>query len=233
MRFLLALVALLPLHVVAQPGAYAAESYFEGAITYHFHVAGRMAREIKLQNPIEFMQWHIKDGDYLVHLYGRGTPTDHDPFGTNKPFETYRLFLADSNRLYTVDPKNDRVFFTDQYAPEDSVPPSAYPTGDSILVHNVMCYGYRVEKPDETITYYVSPKYKANLGYFPKNETAARASFLTEGLSGMIPLLTIRKREAYTITIKTQQINPMRLDKEQFLLPEGMQFYPRDYRRDF
>jgi hypothetical protein len=221
-----------------------AKGYFEGTINYKFTVDGSWAEYIKEQNAIEFMSFSIKDGNFLVHLYGpdhrsepRNTQIDEDFFlpdgGIRKPqiFPTTRVFLADSNRMYVVDVKNERVFKREIYDPPVGQIPEAKPIGDSLKICGYMCYGYKVVKNDETITYYVSPKVRANLGFYPLETTRATASFLTRGLNGCIPLKTIRTNKHRTISITATQVIPRKLDKAQFAIPPGFKIMGYDYRR--
>ncbi|MCS7086094.1 MAG: hypothetical protein NZ534_08470, partial [Bacteroidia bacterium] len=157
--------------VLAQPDdVLRAKGYFEGTINYRFSVEGPLAEYIKENNAIEYMSFSIKDGNFLVHLYGsvrqsepRSTQIDEDFFlpdgGLRNPqiFPTTRVFLSDSNRMYTVDVKNERFFTREIYEPPIGQVPEAKPVGDSLKICGYMCYGYKVEKKDETIWYYVSP----------------------------------------------------------------------------
>ncbi|MFW5658481.1 MAG: hypothetical protein ACOCZ8_00740, partial [Bacteroidota bacterium] len=106
---LLICVLLLPVSAWAQ-GAYSDEDYFEGTIEYRFYVGGKEGEMLKELNPIDFMNFHISEGNYIVHLYGRAVT---NPKQIAKPFATTRVFLADSNQMYLVDPRNTRYFVED------------------------------------------------------------------------------------------------------------------------
>ena len=230
MRYLKLLFVLLLLPVVAwaQPGgAYSGSDYFEGTIEYRFYVGGEQGDLLKNLNPVQFLNFHISENNYIAHLYGRKTD---NPMQIAQPFTITRVFIGDSNHTYVVDAPNERYFAEDGYEPDDTIPPGAEPTGDSLLVLNYMCDEYKVYKDNDTITYYVNDDVKINLAYFP-DSTNARANFLTYGLSGRIPLMTIRKNAKRTIKIKATNVRRRELDKEQFLIPEGFKRFKKDYRR--
>jgi hypothetical protein len=225
----LAWLALLGTTAQAQP-TFDDSAPFEGAITWNFTVRGEMREHLRMVNPINTMTMHIRNGDYIIHLYANAQArADADAFA--EPFPTTRLFIADSNRTYTIDVANSRAFSGDMYEKPDSVPPVAVFTGDSMLIQGHWCYAYRVIKPDDKITYYITPKIHVELGYYA-NATEATASFLTQGLRGCIPLLTIRENARRTIEIRAVSINPQRYEEAMFRIPR--QFHVtkmRDYRR--
>jgi hypothetical protein len=215
----------------AQPGAYERETYYEGMIHYSFRVEGPIALGYREANPIDNMRWFFKDGDYMIHIYG---PKSNDPLNPVSAFETTRLFLADSNHLYVIDARNERAFKYEKYEPVDSIIPTAFPTGDSIRILNYMCYGYRVNKEDgTTITYYITPKIKVNMAYFPEETTNSRGAWQTKGLQGCIPLMTIKEHpKKMKITIKAQTVTPMKIEKDQLQIPSFWKVINGvDYRR--
>jgi len=213
----------------AQPGAFGAGDYFEGTVTYSFRMEGQNAEALRLINPINTMTFHIKDGNYIVHLYGEERPGELPP--EFEPFTTTRLFLADSNETYMIDARNKRVFTKEKYVDESRPErPEAYPTGDSLTIAGYMCYGYRVSTPEETITHFITPKVRVNLGFYA-NKDEATASFLTEGLNGSIPLMTVRESRTRSITVKCTRVMPRKLTDEQFAIPEGFAIEGYDYRR--
>lgn len=87
-----------------------------------------------------------------------------------------------------------------------------------------------MQKPDEEITYYVSPKYRVNTQLFA-GKKRAQAFFLNEGLYGAIPLKMIRKQEDLTIEVTAVKVQPMRLDPESMKIPKGYEILGYDYRR--
>jgi hypothetical protein len=98
------------------------------------------------------------------------------------------------------------------------------------VVAGVECEEYKVEKPNRTILYYVSDKYRVNTKLF-KGKTRAHASFLTKGLNGRIPLKTIQKTNNLQITTTATKIQPQKLQKEQFRIPNGWKVSGLDLRR--
>ena len=213
-------------------------NYFEGNISYRFRVSGDMAADLRSVNSIEFMELHIKDNNYLIHLYGP-QPQPPAPFDPMNPklelpkqvLPTTYLFIADSNHTYIIDAANERYFVDNIYTlKRQKEPPEAVPTGDSMLVAKVLCYAYKVVKPDEEITYYISPKIRVNLARF-KELDGAKANFLTKGLNGCIPLRTVRKTKDYTVVIECTKITPRKYDQSQFALPAHFERIRMDYRR--
>lgn len=213
----------------AQP-SFDASDPFTGAITWSFTVRGEMGEHLRMVNPINTMTMHIRNGDYIIHLYGTAqAQQDADVFA--QPFPTTRLFIADSNRMYTIDVANSRAFSGDMYEKPDSIPPTAVYTGDSMQIMGQWCYAYQVIKPDDKITYYISPKYHVELGFYAE-ATNCTANFLTNGLRGCIPLLTIRENARRTIEIRAVNINPQPYDQAMFRLPPQFRITKmRDYRR--
>jgi hypothetical protein len=216
------------------------EPAFCGFIDFEFKVKGELAEELKLVNDIKYMTLILREGDFIIQLYGDEiagpqNPKHYDPANPMLPqikqvFPTTRVFLSDSNRMYIVDAANRRVFKNESYELEKEAIPVAMPLGDSIKVLNVMCYGYKVKKKDEEIIFYISPKYRADLAFYPEG-TAAKASFLTQGLGGCIPLKTIRKNAERTIEIVATRIQRKNLKKEEFSIPRGFKILGYDYRR--
>lgn len=220
--------------------------YFEGTIQYKISLSGPRAEYIRTLNNITLMTVHIKDNNYIVYEYGM--PDHKEPFSPNDPkleinqvLENTRVFLADSNEDYIVDVENRRFFKYDSYELQLKLDsnlvgrkhvPEAVPTGDSVMILDVLCEKYRVEKEDEVIYYFVSPRYRVDLKQF-EGLTKARISFLTPGLQGKIPLRTIRKKKNghLVIDIKATGITVRELHKNQFLIPKSFEFYLTDPRR--
>lgn len=236
---LLVLLTCLPFQVRAQPDQILSElNYFEGAIYYKFKVSGEASSELRSVNAIEFMELHIKDNNYLIHLYG-SPPQPPAPFDPMNPkvelpkqvLPTTHLFLADSNHTYIIDASNERYFVDNAYTlKRQKEVPEAVRTGDSMLVAKVLCYAYRVSKPDEEITYFISPKIRVNLARF-KDLDGAKANFLTKGLNGCIPLRTVRKTPTYTVVIECTKVVPKKYDRSLFQLPAQFERIRMDYRR--
>lgn len=210
------------------PGAYEEADFFEGTLTYSFSVKGPLGEQLQKTNPISRMTMHLKEGNFIIHLYGE----QNQGASEFRPdaFESTRLFIADSNEMYTIDTRNKRAFKGEKYTPDESEPPSAEFSGDSMRIQGYWCYSYVVKKPDETITYFCSPKIRANTAFFA--QTDARANFLTKGLRGMIPLMTIRQSRERIIKIKCVQVARRELGMSNFRIPPGFEVSPMyDYRR--
>lgn len=228
----------------AQPGVIVpgATNFFEGTITYAFTVDGEIGKAMEYINDIKFMTFVIKDGNYVIHLYGKQGSNDQvrdwnyeNPVETadarlKQVFPTTRLFNSDSNLTYIIDAKNARAFRKDNYDPGEQEIPTATPTGDSLKILNVMCYAYKVQKGEEEIIHYVSPKYRVNMRYYG-HQSRSRHAFMTHGLDGCIPLKTIRKNKERTITVTASKITAQKLTAEQFAIPPKFKILNRDYRR--
>lgn len=199
------------------------EHFFEGLIKYQVEITGingspsKESQAFLEKKPCKNMDMFFKDGDFIINLY-------------NGAFPTTRLFISDSNRVYTLDVQNTRAFRFEQYDTETATPPTALPTGNQLVVAGVPCQEYKVEKPGRTIIYYVSDKYKVNTKLF-KGKTRAQAAFLTKGLDGKIPLKTIQKANGLQITTTAVKIEPQKLQKEQFRIPNGWKMSGLDLRR--
>jgi hypothetical protein len=240
-----AIIFLKSLAAYAQAGAAinaipTTEPAFCGFIDFEFKVKGEFAEELALVNDIKYMTLILREGDFIIQLYGDEIAPSrnsryYDAANPMHPeikqvFPTTRVFLSDSNRMYIVDAANRRVFRNESYEIDNEGIPVALPLGDSIKVLNTTCYGYKVKKKNEEIIFYVSPKYRADLRFYPEG-TAAKASFLTKGLNGCIPLKTIRKNPERTIEIVATRIQKRNLKKEEFSIPRGFKILGYDYRR--
>lgn len=199
------------------------ENYFEGLIKYSIDITGikgvpnKESQALLEKKPCKNMDMFFKDADFIINLY-------------NGEFPTTRLFIADSNRTYTLDVANKRAFRFEQYEPESPTPPTAIPTGNKLTVAGIECKEYKVEKPNRTIIYYVSDQYRVNTKLF-KGKTKAQAAFLTKGLEGRIPLKTIQKVDNLQITTTATKIEPKKLQKEQLRIPNGWKMEGLDLRR--
>ncbi|MBX3102321.1 MAG: hypothetical protein KF690_07435 [Bacteroidetes bacterium] len=205
-----------------------AETFFEGSISFNVQLTGPEAAQLKELNDIVQMTWHLKDDNYIIQQ----TPSmaalqDKE---RNAVFTT-RLFIGDSNQVYSLDLENRRAFRKERgvnYKPER--PPVVEPLGDSILVAGVVCYGYKTVKGDQTTFYYVSPKYRMNTALYRK-KYQAKISYLIPGLKGCIPLKTVIKTPGYTATVTAVKIVPRKLPREEFTIPPGFTIEGYDYRR--
>lgn len=190
--------------------------YFEGTITYTIRYWGVDEEFFRANGVPTKMTIHIKDGNYIIHLY-------------DAQFPTTRLYIADSDKTYLLDLKNNRAF-TKEKVKHPSSPPMAYPINDSTMVLGEMCYAYRVEKEHERITYYVSNRYVINPAFFA-GKKHAYAFFNTRGLNGKIPLKIIREWKGNVIEITAVSIKEQKFEPIQFTLPPGIKLYGYDWRR--
>lgn len=197
--------------------------YFEGLIKYVVEVTGKNGRstqdldKLLEKKPCRNMDMYFKESDFIINMY-------------NGEFPTTRLFIADSNRTFTLDVTNQRAFRFEQYQVDTKTPPTAVPTGNIAKVAGIDCKEYKVVKPDEEILYYISDKYRVNVHLF-KGKTNAQANFLTKGLNGCIPLKTIRKTNKYWITVTAVKIEKQKLQTQQFRIPNGWKLTGTDLRR--
>jgi hypothetical protein len=242
---ILLLIGLLPAAIFAQGGAYGEEEdYFIGSITYSFEGEGLAKTLLKYTNPIQYMRMHIRKGDYIVHLYGENDYQRHDR-DLLKPFPTTRMFLADSNRMYTLDMDLGVAYKHEVYDNPIKDRPKAEPIGDTVTIKGYQCAGYRYiipghkhkwgdlkeQDPADTVTLYVTDSIKVNKAYY-KGKDQAKASFLVRGLEGRIPLKTIRENRKRKITIKAIKVKRRKLSKKQFRIPPNIKVTERmDNRR--
>ncbi len=197
-------------------GTYATDTYFEGSITYVVEYDGAMADFWRNNEVPRTMTIHIKDGNYIVHLY-------------NSQFPTTMLYNNDSDQTYILDLANRRAFTKSKIKIEEK-PPKAVPTSDTLTVAGYFCKGYKVTKKDETVLYFVSDDIRVNLEYF-KGKRNAKAFFLTEGLDGRIPLKMIRKFNRSTVITTAVKIQKRKYKPVQFTLPPSIKLLGYDFRR--
>ena len=197
-----------------------APDYFEGTISFTVQMKGPQAEMLKLNNPNDQLQMHIKDGNYIVNLMGGEFP---------KTF----IFLADSNFEYSMDMTNRRAYRFSMHSDLNKEiykkELTAKPTGKELEINGIMCQEYRLKRDEIYFTYYVSDKYRINLEHYPEN-TRAKASFLAEGLGGMIPLRTIKQEKGLTVITDLKKISRREFDPEQFQIPADFIVKNRDYR---
>jgi hypothetical protein len=193
-------------------------NYFEGTIKYNITIDGGVnASGLKENKPCKNMDMHFKGGDYIINLF-------------NGDFPTTRLFIADSNRMFVVDPVNQRAFRGDGYQGESPTIPTAIPLPDTKVILGDTCKAFRVEKPGRKTTYYVSDKYRANVSLF-KGKSRADAAFLIKGLGGRIPLMTIVESKTLKTTITAVKVEPRKFETNLFRIPKGWKILGADYRR--
>jgi hypothetical protein len=220
----------------AQDGVISDLNYFEGAIHYSFSVNGSIGADLQELNNINLMTWFIKDGDYIVQLYA--TPKAPEPFDPENPritinqtFPTTRLYIADSDRTFIIDTRNERYFLTDGYTGyNDTTIPVAVSNKDSVKILGMWCYGYKYNYKGETVWVYINPKYRVNTSYF-QGKKQAKANFLVKGLNGCIPLKIVRKNADRTIENHATKIIPSKFSVDQFRIPPNYKRFSRDYRR--
>ncbi len=207
-----------PILLWAQGGAYKPFQYFEGSIVYDVYYYGKDQTFFDNNEVPRKVTFHIKDGNYIVHLW-------------EARFPTTRLYIADSDKTYILDLKNHRAFTKEKVKPVRPKKPAKPIIGDTLVILGVLTQAYKVEKENgEEITYYVSDLYRVNLAFF-EGKRNATAHFLTPGLEGRIPLKIIRKHNGNTIEITAIQIKPRKFNPKQFTLPPGIKILGYDFRR--
>ena len=189
---------------------------FEGLISYKIKTRGPKAEALRENDPPTEMQLYIQGNRYLINE-------------ASSSFAVSRLYDPDTDWTYVLDPKNKRAFKYEKYRRKAENVPAHY-IGDSIQILGQWCYGFRVQKPNEEVIYYVSPKYRVNTQLFA-GKKRAQAFFLNEGLYGAIPLKMIRKQEDLTIEVTAVKVQPMRLDPASMRIPKGYEVLGYDYRR--
>lgn len=225
----------------AQPGTLEADNFFEGSMLYKIDVTGEHGQFVYNMNALTNMQQHFhRNGSFIVQLWGdvNNQPTRgmYDPDNPQQTvpgyFPTTRLFLADSNWTYQLNMEQFVAFRYEKYSPSENLIPTAIFTGKTETVNKIPCFEFKVDKRDETIYYYVSPKYRVDLIRYQKL-TKARANFLTKGLQGCIPLKTVRisKTKDMKTTITVYKIEAKQYDPSMFRLPANIEMRGRDYSR--
>jgi len=189
---------------------------FEGVIYYKVRARGPAAETLKENNPPTEMHLYIQNNRFLINETGGSFPIS-------------RLYDPDSDWMYVLDPPNKRAFKYEKYRKKARNYPATY-TGDSLQILGIWCYAFVVKKPDEEITYYVSPKYRVDISLFA-GKKRAQAFFLNEGLYGAIPLKMVRKQKDLTIEVTAYSVKAMRLDPASLKIPKNYQILGYDYRR--
>lgn len=203
--------------VFAQSEAFRAPAPpFEGLIIYKVKMRGPQAETLKENEPPTEMHLYIHKNRFLINEAGGAFPIS-------------RLYDPDSDWVYVLDPHLKRAFKYEKYRKRAKNYPAEY-AGDSIQILGQWCYAFIVKKPDEEITYYVSPRYRVETSLFSGKKNA-QAFFLNEGLYGAIPLRMIRKREGLTVEVTAVKIQPMRIEPESMKIPRDYEIWGYDYRR--
>ncbi len=181
---------------------------FEGIITYKVKIKGRQATTLQENEPPTQMQLFIQGARYLINESGGAMPSSH-------------IYDPDRDWTFILDPRYKIAYRFEKYRKKPKNYPASF-TGDTARVLGELTYVFHVKKTDEEIFYYVSPKYRVDMGAF-QGKKRATAFFLNEGLYGAIPLKMIRKQAELTIEVTAVSIRPIALD------PESMRI-PKDYK---
>ena len=203
-------------------GTFEQPNYFEGMIYSKITLGGKYGQAFIENKPNTQMVMMIKEGDYIVNLSGGQRPVS-------------RIFIADSNRMYIMDPKNKTAFKNEgnitmqKKLKKDTTVYVAIPTYDSLKILGNICYGFLIKKKDEEIKVYITPKYRVNLAHY-NGKKNADAMFVTPGIYGCIPLKTIRITKDLTTEITVTKISEKSLDKKGFGIPPDWKVDYRDYR---
>ncbi len=194
--------------------------YFEGTLQFLVELQGPSAGVIMENEPNNKMQMHLRDGDYIINLYGGKYPKT-------------MMFVADSNYEYTVDMANQFAYrfspFYDRVRENQEETATAKATGRTQEIQGVLCEEYQMKHDSTLFTYYVSSEYRIDRSLYPA-KPRAKISFLIDGLDGRIPLKTIKKQKGLTVTTTVAKIIRKEFDVEQFRLPPGFTVKQRDYR---
>lgn len=196
-----------------------APSFFEGSFTYQVKFNGQQAEMLKQNEPNTNMTIHIREGDYITLLKGGRYP---------KTF----MFLADSNREYSIDFSRKLAFRYSRYSDrirKEKSRPNASPTGQKGTVYNLECDIYKVRTEDTQFLYFVHDDYRVDVSDYPR-KLRARPFFLVPGLEGRIPLKVVKKQKALTVIQEVKKITPTTFNPKQFLIPPAFIVKNRDYR---
>ena len=194
--------------------------YFEGTLQFLVELQGSHAGMIKENEPNNKLQMHLKNGDYIINLYGGKQPKT-------------MMFVADSNYEYTVDMANRFAYryspFYDRVRENQEEEATAKATGRSLEIQGILCEEYQMKHDSTLFTYYVNDEYRIDLSRYPA-KPRAKISFLIQGLDGRIPLKTIKKQKGIIVTTTVAKITRKEFDEEQFRIPAGFEVKKRDYR---
>ena len=193
--------------------------FFEGTMNYQVKFSGPVADDLKLNEPNNTLELHIKDGSYIVNLKGGRYP---------KTF----LYLNDKDVEVSINMQEKKAY---KYSPhsdlnrENKEIPVAEFTGKTAEVHGTICDLYRMKKENAHFLFYVSDDYRVDLNFY-EGKKRAKPFFLVKGLEGRIPLKIVKKTSDLTVITLIKKINPREFDPVQFELPEGFEIGNRDYR---
>ncbi len=197
-------------------GAYG-QTPFEGSINYNISLTGDDAEFLLQNNPAKKMTFHLKDDNFIVHLYEARIP------------RTF-LFIGDSNHTYVVDAAESVYYLRDYYRDTTGFIPKAKLIKETAEVRGIACKVYQAKFPDMIVEYYVTPLYVADTSlYAVLNE--AKADFLIPGLGGMIPMKKIIREKGITTTLEMTSIVPAELGIENFRIPRSFVRKKRDHRQ--
>jgi hypothetical protein len=130
-----------------------------------------------------------------------------------------------------MDMTNKRAFRYSSYSEkkENFEPPVAKPTGNTAVVFGITCQEYYMKSEGIEFWYYVHDDYRAHTAAFPE-DARTKASFLTQGLEGRIPLKIVKKEPGLTVETTVVKLDRKPLDPAQFLIPKGFEVGNRDKR---
>lgn len=193
---------------------------FSGTLVYEVEFKGPVADRIRLNEPNTQVQMHIHQGDYIVNLTEGRYP------------KTY-MYINKSDREYSLDVEKRLAYkysnHEDINRVTDSLKPVAHKTDKEIVVQDIVCDVYRMEKDGAVIFFAVSDDYRVDTTLF-EGKVQAKPNFLVDGLGGRIPLKTSKRAEGITVTTTCVSIQEREFDPSQFFLPEGFKIKNRDYR---
>lgn len=220
---LVLLLCLVATSAVYGQGTQSAVKSFEGIVTYAITYDGADREAVELNEPPKTLVMYIRMPDFILHTRGGR-------------FAKSLLYINDSNRVYSIDPKNNRAFSGEKFRVRRK-PPVATATGDSMRVLGRVCYAYRFttpatkREPARTTTLWVHPAYRVDVSLIRPN-SRAQAYFLVQGIDGCIPLrIEVAEPSLTTVTTATA-ITPKALPAVEFTLPKGMTVLRQlDYRR--
>ena len=109
-------------------------AFFEGSLNFQIELKGPDAELLRRNEPNDKMQMHFKEGDFIVNLQGGRYP---------KSF----LYIADSNRQYTIDFDNQLAYRFSGYSDMNRRKERrsrAMPTGKTAMVNGIRCKIYRM-----------------------------------------------------------------------------------------
>lgn len=193
--------------------------FFEGTLTYQVKFNGASADAIRMNEPNNELELHIKDGSYIVNLKGGRYP---------KTF----LYLNDRDVEVSINMQEKKAY---KYSPhtdlnrENKEVPVAEFADKTAEVFGTTCDVYRMKKDNAYFLFYVSDDYRVDLKFY-EDKKRAKPFFLVKGLEGRIPLKIVKKTKDLTVVTLIQNINLREFDKEQFELPKGFEISNRDYR---